>query len=51
MTFDQIDPLADVDCVYGEAGMRICGYTRGFVQSFCCHHGEGIPVEETGMST
>ncbi|WP_165612200.1 hypothetical protein [Mycolicibacterium setense] len=34
---EQIDPLAPSHCVYGQAGERICGYTRPLLPAWCCH--------------
>jgi hypothetical protein len=47
----QVDQLADSPCVYGEAGERMCKPMRPFCPTWCCLHGEGTPVEDTGMST
>lgn len=47
----QVDPLAPSHCIYGQAGERVCGYTGHFRPAWCCHHGEGMPVADTGMST
>lgn len=47
----QVDPLAPSHCIYGQAGERVCGYAGRFRPAWCCHHGEGVPVADTGMST